>query len=179
MHLLGGVGTFLLIKKFIKDNKIISQFIALAGAFFYLLNPATIQMFYTPLEAFTIHFGFLPWLILVFINFLESGKKKDLLILFLVNLLAVSQSHVPTVFVVYILVLVFISIHFLLKDFKRNLKRIIISFFTLFAVNAFWGMPYVYSSLTSPKEIVSSKVNILSNPEVILMNKGLILHWKN
>jgi hypothetical protein len=172
MHLLGGLGTYYLIKKLIKANKTIGQFIALAGAFFYLLNPATIQMFYTPLEAFTIHFGFLPWLILVFINFLESGKKKDLLILFIVNLLAISQSHVPTVFIVYVFVLIFISIYFLLKDFKNNFKRIIVSLFVLFAANAFWGMPYVYSSFTSPKEIVSSKVNILSNPEVILMNRG-------
>lgn len=172
MHFFGGVGTYFLVKKLIKRNEAFNRLTALAGAFFYLLNPATIQMFYTPLEAFTIHFGFLPWLILVFINFLESGKKKDLLILFLVNLLALSQSHVPTVFIVYALVLIFISIYLLLKNFKRNFKRIVFSFLTLFAVNAFWGMPYVYSSLISPKEIISSKVNILSNPEVVLMNRG-------
>ncbi|MFH1970774.1 MAG: hypothetical protein ABIJ05_00095 [Patescibacteria group bacterium] len=172
MHFLGGAGVYFLVKKLIKDNKIISQFIALVGAFFYLLNPATIQMFYTPLEAFSIHYGFLPWLILVFINYLEFGKKKDLLVLFLVNLLALSQAHVPTVFIVYLLVLIFISLYFLLKNFKSNFKRIIISFFTLFTINTFWGLPYIYSSFVSPKEIVSSKVNILSNPEVILMNEG-------
>jgi len=172
MHFLGGVGTYFLIKKLIKSNQIIGQFISPAVGIFYLLNPASIQMFYTPLEAFSIHYGFLPWLILFFINYLESGKKKDLLVLFLVNLLALSQAHVPTVFIVYLLVLIFISIYYLFKNFKRNFKRIIISFFILFAVNAFWGMPYIYSSLTSPEEIVSSKVNTLSNSEVILMNEG-------
>src|SRR3989304_879402 len=95
--------TYFLVFFIKKRGEPIKTLVASIASVFYLFNPATIQMFYAPLELFIIHFGFLPWLFLVLVNYLDSGKKKDLLTLFLVNLLAVSQAHVPTIFIVYAL----------------------------------------------------------------------------
>jgi hypothetical protein len=163
MHFLGGLGVYFLVKRLLKGRSIP----ALIGALFYLLNPATIQMFYAPLELFVIHFGFLPWLFLVLIQFLDSGRKRDLFLLFIVNLLAVSQAHVPTIFIVYVLAVIIICLFY----FTKKMGRVIFVFAVLFAVNAFWGFPYIYSAIKNTPVIVNSKINRLSNPEVILMNK--------
>ncbi|MFC1710190.1 hypothetical protein ACFL0F_00835 [Patescibacteria group bacterium] len=172
-HAIGGVGVYYLIQKLIGGKKSnTKRFVSLAGSLFYLLNPATIQMFYTPLETFIIHFAFLPWLYLTFINYLDSGKRKDLLAFFIVNLLAVSQSHVPTVFIVYAVGLCAISFVYLFNHFPSKLKRILAGFLTVFTVNAFWGLPYISSAIANSKIITNSKINILSNPEVVFMNRS-------
>ena len=133
MYAVGGVGVYFLTLKLL-GGKINTpkRLASLAGSFFYLLNPATIQMFYTPLETFVIHFAFLQWLFLSFINFLDSGKRKDLLIFFVVNLLAVSQSHVPTVFIVYTLGLVAISVVYLFDHLPSKIKRLLAGFLVVF-----------------------------------------------
>ena len=45
---------------------------ALSGALFYILNLGTVQIFYSPFDPFVVFFGFLPWLIYIFIKTLEQ-----------------------------------------------------------------------------------------------------------
>src|SRR5262249_4643246 len=48
------------------------QILSLCGACFYILNLAKLQTFYVPFEAFTAHFGFLPWLLYSAIRYINS-----------------------------------------------------------------------------------------------------------
>ena len=173
MHGLGGLGVYFLVRFLFKTKgepaKSLSATLASA---FYLFNPASIQMFYAPLELFIVHFGFLPWLVLALLNYLETGRKKDLLILFVVNLAAVSQAHVPTIFIVYALLVGALLLFNLLRNFKNNLKKSLLALVVVFLVNAFWGLPYIYSAYKNAQVITSSKINQLSNPEIVLRNEA-------
>ncbi|HSW47699.1 MAG TPA: hypothetical protein VLG67_01340 [Candidatus Saccharimonadales bacterium] len=78
------------------------------GACFYLLNLATVQMFYTPFEAFSAFFGFLPWLLLASLLYFNSTKKtakKYLLFLAIVLLFATTSWYVQTFFIVFVIAL--------------------------------------------------------------------------
>src|SRR3990172_8062705 len=173
MHGLGGLGIYYLVRfLFKKEVEPLKTLVASIASVFYLFNPATIQMFYAPLELFIIHFGFLPWLILTLLKYLESGKKKDLLLLFAVNLLAVSQAHVPTIFIVYALFVAMVLVFHLIKNYKNNIKAVVLVFVVLFATNAFWGLPYIYSAYKNARTITSAKINELSNPEIVLRNEA-------
>lgn len=173
MHAVGGLGAYFLTRKLLNDaSEFKKQILGFIASSFYLLNPGTIQMFYAPLELFVIHFGFLPWLILTAVNFLESGSKRSLFILFLVNLLAVSQAYVPTAFIVYAASLGIILTFFLIKSRFRKLKEVFMVVFIVFSTNAFWGLPYIYSAIKNAPVIANSKINLLSNPEIILRNRA-------
>jgi len=173
MHGLGGLGIYYLVRfLFKKEVEPLKTLVASIASVFYLFNPATIQMFYAPLELFIIHFGFLPWLILTLLKYLESGKKKDLLLLFAVNLLAVSQAHVPTIFIVYAFFVAIVLAFHLIKNHKNNIKAAVLVIIVLFATNAFWGLPYIYSAYKNASTITSAKINELSNPEIVLRNEA-------
>src|SRR5665213_2391520 len=101
----GSIGTYLLLKKLFFDNKIdsVSQTLPLIGGLFYIFNLSTVQTFYAPLEPYLTHFGLLPFLILSGVNFLKKSSKKNWLILIAINIAAIPQSQVPTIFFVYLL----------------------------------------------------------------------------
>lgn len=171
MHFLGGAGIYFLLKKLFNanPNKTILSFL---GALFYLFDFATIQMFYAPYELFSIHFAFLPWLILFTIKYLENGFKKDLIILSVLSLLSASQANVPTIFMVYFLAL-FTTITFhLLKERRSGLKKALIIIFITISMNSFWGLPYTYYGLTNSKTTIDSKINQMSTESVYLINKA-------
>jgi len=172
MHALGGLGVYFLANHLLKTkDKFAKSAISLVAAFFYLFNPGTIQIFYAPLELFIIHFGFLPWLILFLSRYLKTGEKKDLALFGLVNVLGLSQAHVPTIFIVYaISVFFFLFTHLLIRA-KRGIKEIVSVVLIIFAINAFWGLPYIYSSIKNANVITSSKINVLSNHEIVLRNE--------
>ena len=164
MHFLGGIGAFVLIKFLLRNEKN-NKKLALLGGLFYLFNPATIQMFYAPLELFAIHFGFLPWLIWSVLRYFSSGNKKDLLWVFILNLLAVPQAHVPTIFVVYLLILMVLSISQLFRG-KIRIKRVVLVLMVVFLTNIYWLLPFGYSALRRSETISQSTVNLLSNSEL-------------
>jgi len=174
MHFLGGVGVYFLSQKLkIKSSKLTSFLAAL----FYLLNIGTVQMFYAPYELFAVFFAVLPWLIFLLLNFLERPLKKNLLWFFLINLLATPQAHVPSVFIVYLITVgVFLGFFFWQKQDELSLglrlKNIGLVILTVFAANAFWGLPYFYSALKNTEIVVNSKINQMSNVEILLRNKA-------
>ncbi|MFH1186546.1 MAG: hypothetical protein V1697_00015 [Candidatus Levyibacteriota bacterium] len=173
MLFFGATGSYFLIKYLISNEKSsIGKLAPLLGSLFYVLNLSTIQTFYVPFEPFIIHYGFLPWLILVFFKFLKNSNLKNSLAFILLNLFATPQSQVPTVFFIYGLILGVISLYlnmkiktraFLLTTFKAALIILII--------NAFWLLPFLYFSLTNSQVAFEAKINQMSTENVFLQNK--------
>lgn len=173
MHGLGGLGAYYLVRHFLSDkDNIIKIFVPFSAAFFYMLNTGVIQMFYVPLELFLIHFGFLPWLLLTLIKYLNSGRKSDLFIFFVVNFLGISQAHVPTIFIVYAISVFVFLVVYLVGRFKENIRKVVWVIVALFTINAFWGLPYFYSTIKNAPVITSAKINQLSNEEIVLRNEA-------
>jgi len=172
MHYVGGVGIYFLLRYLLtQTQKNNIEIFALLGALFYQYNFGVLQMFYTPFEPFLVHFTFLPWLIWSLTNYLESSRKKFLILFGLFSVLSIPQAHVPTVFFVYSLALFIFSVFFLWQEGKKILGKILIVFLLLFAINTYWGLPYAYSVLTHSKEIAESKINLMATEDIILKNK--------
>ena len=171
MHFLGGVGVYFLILNIIRqpaEQK--SKITSLIGSLFYLLNIGTVQMFYTPLEVFSVHFAALPWLTFFLIKFLKSNRRKDLIGFFVLSLLFTPQAFVPTVFLVYLLT-VFVILAFHSKT-PLFIKKTIAILGIMFVVNAFWALPYFYGVFSNAAVISSSKINQMANQDIILKNKA-------
>jgi len=165
MHLLGGVGMWVLLKRLLKKRT--GQVIALAGAVFYMLNLATIQMFYLPFELFLVHYAFLPWLVWSVQEYLEKGGRKRLGVFGVLSLLATPQAHVPTVFVVYGGVLGTVLL-FGINKWKRVLAAGLVTV----VVNAFWLVPFMYGVVVGkPAVIEASKNNQMSTNDTFFRNQ--------
>jgi len=173
MHLLGMIGAYVLFRSFFFNKKQISLSTALLGAVFYGLNPFTLQMFYAPLELFVIHYGFLPWLIWSVWRYLATGKKRDLALFGLLNVLALSQNHVPTIFIVYTAILLMIAgVRFLVTDKRRKWGKYLRLGLMFMVIHSFWLMPYLYSVVKNAPTIAAAKMNVLSNKEIVYRNEA-------
>jgi hypothetical protein len=73
MLLVGAIGVYKLLDYLLTDGER-KKTACLAGGVFYLFNLATLQMFYVPLEVYSSHFAFLPWLFLANLKFLQEGN---------------------------------------------------------------------------------------------------------
>jgi len=170
MHFLGGVGVYYLLQELLDTNS--KKTVALLfGSLFYLLNIGTIQIFYAPYEVFSVHFAFLPWLILSALRYLKKGLKKDLLLYCLFSILALPQAHVPTLFLIYAFALFTIICFHLLQSGLSNLRRVVLLVAVSFVINAYWGLPYVYSTIKNADIISNSKINQMSTEDIYLKNK--------
>ncbi|MBI3558952.1 hypothetical protein HY085_01020 [Candidatus Gottesmanbacteria bacterium] len=161
MHFLGGVGMYLFLSGQITRQK----WSAFFGALFYQFNLATIQMFYAPYELFAVHFAFLPWLVNYLIKFLRTGENKNLVWFAIFSLLAVPQAHVPTVFLIYLILVFFILIF---NFFKRILTVLV----TIFMINAFWLLPYSYDVLTNTNTVLEAKINQMARFDIYANQKA-------
>ncbi|MBI2612150.1 hypothetical protein HYW54_05425 [Candidatus Gottesmanbacteria bacterium] len=181
LHLLGGVGMFFFLRKilfrknFFDADSIFAResVIPLFGTLFYQFNLATVQMFYTPLEVFAFHFAFLPVLLYLTFRFFETGKKSNLILLFIVSIMSLPQAHVPSVFIVFSFSVFTVLGFYYFNRIKQSqtLRRLLTIFFLFIAVNAFWGLPYLLTSFSSSMTITSSKINQMSTENVVLRNK--------
>ncbi|MBI4136759.1 hypothetical protein HY469_01740 [Candidatus Roizmanbacteria bacterium] len=172
IHILGGIGMYRLLQSnlLVKKNTF-SREISLFGALFYQYNLATLQMFFTPLEVFIVHFAALPWLTMALIRFFESPIKRKFLLFGLLTLLFTPQSFVPSVWIAYMMLVGIISLTYL-KAHGRKLLRPLISLFVLIGcVNAFWLFPYIYSGIHNAPIIAQTKINIMSNEDIALKQK--------
>lgn len=166
VHFLGGLGMYFLLKRFNKK-----PILAFFGALFYMFNLATIQMFFAPLEVFSIHFAALPWLVMTTLNIFQQRNKKNIILFFVVNLLATPQGFVPTIFIAYLVVILSISAVEILKYGKNKNKEILLVLGIIFAVNSFWLMPFVHSAVTQGPIIKNAKINQISSDEIYEKNK--------
>ncbi len=170
MHFLGGVGAYTVLKKlFSKQTH--AEPLAFIGSLFYLLNPATIQMFYTPLEAFSVHFAALPWLALSLIQLIETHSRKALGLFMLVSFLTTPQFFVTTLGLPVVLLLGVISLTYLLRDSRRYWKNIVFASITFLLINAFWLLPYIAGLPGNAPVIANAKINLMSTDEVFRRNQ--------
>ncbi len=157
MLFLGALGVYFLVKNMV-------------AAFFYLFNLATLQLFYVPYEAFSVHFAALPWLFLVGLNYLKNPSRKSLFWFIVVNLLAVSQGYVATFFLVYLLALSLVFFSYWLTN-KKSWSKILLSFLLIFLINAFWLLPNLYFVVSNVEVTMKAKINLMATEENFLRNK--------
>lgn len=166
---LGASGAYLLGKYLLKtENKLIP----LAAALFYMLNLATMQTFYVPFESFINHFGFLPWILYASLLYLDGRQWKYLAFLCLVLLIATPQAYIPTLFVVTMIsIAIFIFATIVTKFTKATIIRCIKLVGIIFAVNAFWLLPFLYFTATNVQVNLNSRINQMVTESIFLQNK--------
>lgn len=177
MLLLGPIGAYLLATQLFRkitphhDTHHLSSYAALGSALFYLCNLATIQTFIVPYEAFTTFFAALPWLLWSAFEVLQSPSRRTYLMYGLINILGMMYAYSPTLFVVYFLLLLILSLSQLFKK-KPNysIKNIFFLMGSTFLLNALWLMPFLYFTLTSSHIVVDSKINKMATEEIYLRN---------
>jgi hypothetical protein len=164
----GALGMYALLQ-----NYRVGKLGSLLGALYYLTNLATVQMFYAPFEAFTTHFGFLPWLFLTAENVRRGNTKWSYVWFTIVSLLSATQAYVPTVFLVYAIALGIWSITCWVVS--QTPKQTAITVFKLwlvtFLVNAFWLIPFLSFTATHASVAVHAKINQMATEEVYLKNQ--------
>jgi len=172
MLYIGSLGFFFLLEYlgFKKEKKVL----AFIGACFYILNLGTIQIFNLPFEPFSVLFAFLPWEIYVFLRFAYAKRLTPVLIFSLVavNILATPQAYLQTLFVVYIMCLVFLSfgMFFENEDNRKLIRRFVVAFGLIVLVNLFWILPQAYFLKTSLSVVKESKINQLATDIVSRQN---------
>jgi hypothetical protein len=166
LHLVGGLGMMRLLRRFSPRN----ETVAFLGALFYMFNLGSIIQFYLPLEVFIVHFAFLPWIVLFALRYLQTGRKKDLLLLSILSLLATPQAHVPTVFIAYTMGLSIILFVSLISEKFRNWKKILIVAVVIFATNAFWFIPFAVTNVNNSKVVANTKAFQMSSNDIFYRN---------
>lgn len=184
MLLSGPIGAYFLIysilnRGYVQKNEKYIKNASLVGGLFYLLNLATLQTFFVPYDAFVTNYGIFPWLIWSTINFLENISRRNLIILLLISTLGMTYAYIPTLFLVYIMVIFFVGIYKFIelgRD-RQVLKNLGLVFATILIINSFWLLPFTYFTFTQSNTVVNSKINTMATEDVFLRNKqyGTIL----
>lgn len=164
-HIVGGIAFFFLLRKFTKND--VASFL---GSVFYMFNIGVIQMYFAPLEVFATHFAALPLVALFATNALEKTNPKNLLWLFLACLFTSQQGFVPTIFTAFSIMFFFILLINILRTHK--IKSTFIVLLVVFAANAFWGVPYIYSAIHTSENIANSRINQFSSEEIFYRNQS-------
>lgn len=143
MVLSGMLGCFFLVFHLLRKVSFESRnLLALISALYYLLNFGTVQMFYIPLEGFTFHYTFLPWLLYSLLKFFANPNRKNLLLFSIISLFSSGQGFIPPLFIIYLMFLLISSLILFLQEasFKSFKKILVICLITLFA-NSYWAFP--------------------------------------
>lgn len=172
MVLVGVFGSFYLFKFFLrKQNN--QNLLAFLGASFYLLNFGTVQNFYVTFEPFAAFYAFLPVLLLFLLKILfeKTLFKRNLLVFFLISVLASSMTYVQTIFVVYFSIVCLLFLCYFLQN-RNDFKRILTIFILILAINSFWLLNVLHFTLGSSELLADSKGKAMSNDVLILKNQA-------
>ncbi|MBI5620744.1 hypothetical protein HY949_03125 [Candidatus Gottesmanbacteria bacterium] len=182
MLLIGPLGVYALLYTIITQHKKMDSgaragmtdiLPAFAGAIFYLFNLVTVQVFTAPFDAFVTHYGILPWLLWSNWEFLHTPSRRTLLLVVLINVLGMTHAYIPTLFLVYLLLLSILSMSVLIHSLqKATIIRILTLGFVTFCINAFWLLPFTYFTLTKSPVTVGAKINQMATGEIYLQNKA-------
>lgn len=173
MILIGFLGAVKFCLDFSEKNK--ESYVALLGGIFYIFNYGTIQVLGLPWEAFSIFYAFFPWQIWIFLKILTQSPitKKNIFLLFIINLLATPQAYIQTLFISYFLILLALWSGVFLKNFNWGfLKKTFIIFAVILNANLFWILPQIYFLKTSAFIVREAKANILSTDDLKFINKS-------
>ena len=170
MLLVGAIGIYKLLDYLLMGGER-KKIASLAGGIFYLFNLATLQMFYVPLEVYSSHFAFLPWLFWANLKFLEIGGKRQFLLLVFINILSLSQGYVATYFLVYFMALSIVLLSYLIWQKKQAFIRIVIAVITVLIINSFWLLPNLYFVATNSEVNLNAKINQMATEDNFLKNQ--------
>src|SRR3989344_4397299 len=172
MLFLGSAGFYIFITRclFYKTSTHFQASLGIMGGLFYLLNLATLQIFYTPFEPFSAYFGFLPWLIFSVYYYFKNRSLKSLIILILINLLASASFYVPTVFLAHLFFVTTICLG-LIRKFKSGIKSAVIIIAILFITNLYWILPFGYYIANNIHSQTEAYQNIIWNKDIYFQNK--------
>lgn len=167
MLFIGTLGTYFAIKTFfINEGKKIRNIASIFGALFYLFNLATVQYFATPFEPFSVFWAVFPWLMYGNLRYLQSPTSKNLIIFAALHIIATPMAYVPTVFYVYLLVLLVLFATYLpIYKNKQIIRTITKALLVFFLVNAFWLLPHAYWFATNRSIQQTATMNVLSTDE--------------
>ena len=167
MLLIGPLGAFYLSSYFLREK---FPAASLGAGIFYLLNLATVQYFYVPLETFSTFYGFLPWLLYSALKYLDNSNPRDLLRYFLLSIAATAAFHVQTLFIVYAITL---GVFTLTRSASlRSFKPLLLLAVVTLSANLFWLLPVLHFTITNVKQTTESAQNLLSTPETQYINAG-------
>jgi hypothetical protein len=171
---IGMIGTYTLARELLRpvENKWIRSASSAVTALFYVLHFSTIQMMYIPLEAFSAHIAFLPWILSTGIRYLRITNRKSLLTFFLMSLFSSLQGFIPPLFIVSTILLGGYALTSLDTNyFWRSIKKIIVLLSVFIAANAYWLLPITYYSINNADTYLNSYNNIMTTDEFIQKNK--------
>lgn len=174
MLLVGTWGVYAIIEGFFLshlDEKIKKK-AAFLGALFYLLNLGTVQYFFVPFEPYSTFWGLFPWELFVFFRLLQNPNRKNTIIFALVNVLAIPQAYVQTLFLVYFLCLGVISAtDVLIHKSKARLHACLKMLLIIICINAFWLLPNIYFTLKDVSVTQQAMNNQMNNERFFQENK--------
>ncbi len=147
----------------------LGTYIGLVTSIYYLTNLGTIQMFYLPLEAFTVHFAALPWLTYGLLSLLERVTPKRIAFFCMALGISSIQGFIPAVFASYgVSLLIITGVYLLLHRFeKKILRTFLIIWACVICVNAYWLGPVAYFTLTQSKDYINAYNNITTTPQFV------------
>src|SRR6185369_12333755 len=170
MLFVGALGAYVAIKNFfISPPGKIRHYGGLFGALFYLFNLGTVQYFATPFEPFSVFWAMFPWLMYGVFRYLHSPTRSNLILFAVLHLLATPMAYVPTIFYIYLLVLMLLfATHLLAQRSKKALLTVGTAFLVFMLVNAFWFLPHAYWFATSRSVQQNAIINTLTTEETHL-----------
>lgn len=143
--------------------------VSLIGALFYLLNLATLQIFYVPYEAFLAMYGLLPWMIYSLYTFMLERTKRSFFFFLLINFLGTWQFYIPTLFIVY-MIFVGIVVLGIVFELKIKWRYFFIALSSIIVVNLYWLLPFTYYILNNIHSQQDAYLNILYTEDTYLKN---------
>jgi len=183
---IGGIGAYELIRRITLRDKPywIQQTGATIGALFYILNLGTMQYFAVPYEAFSHFFASLPWLLLTLFLYLKNPKRYTLFFFALTSLCAIPMNYIPTIFVVWAIMIGIIGsvdifnrmrnqtktlspIRRLWNALKPSLCIIIVTI----CINAYWLFPFAAFVRNGTGFVAETKINRMFTQEAFLRNQ--------
>jgi hypothetical protein len=170
--IIGTLGMYFLLDKHFLKQKTAS----FLGAFFYLLNIGTVQIFNVPFEMFTTLFMTLPFLFYFATSYLIEPKHrgKNLLAFSILALLNSPSAYASTLWYVFFtgFFLYFLAFSFVNRtEHAKMLRSFLILIIALLAVNLFWLAPNLYFVLYHAKEVQQANINLLFSDQAFLKNK--------
>ncbi len=148
---------------------LLTWYVSLAASIYYLTNLGTIQTFYVPLEAFTVHFAALPWLTYGLILLLEKTTRKRILFFCMILLLSSIQGFIPAVFAAYgVSLMIITGVYTLMHRFgKKVLRTMIVIWSCVIAMNAYWLAPVGYFTLVQSKDYINAYNNNITTQQFV------------
>lgn len=173
MHLAGGIGAYFLISHIVDTSAPAQRKImGFIGALFYMLNLATVQMFFAPLEAYSVYFAALPWLTWALSRLYLTPTRTSYTHFLIISLLSTPAFFVTTLLLPIAILLGSLSLVYLLTSWRVYARRVVIAAASFFFINAFWLLPYLWGLPHNAPVIANAKINQMGSGEIFSRNQA-------